>query len=116
MVAPPQAAPAIIPPTGAGGATIMPPPMAGGGGGFGGPLYEVRKTKVFSPLKHERICCACGLYPANNDAGRPPIYAVFLAEGRLMVKVEALLQNFLAPAPNDWDPSVSRRRKNSCAT
>ena len=38
--------------------------------GFGGPLYEVRKTKVFSPLKHERICCACGLYPANNDAGR----------------------------------------------
>jgi hypothetical protein len=84
--------------------------------GFGGPLYEVRKTKVFSPLKHERICCACGLYPANYDAGRPPIYAVFLAEGRLMVKVEALLQNFLAPAPNDWDPSVSIRRKNSCAT
>jgi hypothetical protein len=41
---------------------------------------------------------------ANDDAGRPPIYAVFLAEGRSMVKVEAVLQNFLAPAPDDWDP------------
>jgi hypothetical protein len=29
---------------------------------------------------------------------------VFLAEGRSMVKVEAVLQKFLAPAPNDWDP------------
>jgi hypothetical protein len=47
---------------------------------------------------------ACGLDPANYDAGRPPSYAVFLAEGRLMVKVEAVLQQCLAPAPNDWDP------------
>jgi hypothetical protein len=29
---------------------------------------------------------------------------VFLAEGRSRVKVEAVLQKFLAPAPNDWDP------------
>ena len=102
VVAPPQAAPVIVPPIGAGGA--MPPPMAGGGGGFGGPPYEARETKVFSPLEHERIRLACGLDPANYDAGRPPIYAVFLAEGRLMVKAEAVLQKFLAPAPNDWDP------------
>ena len=59
---------------------------------------------MFSPLEHERIRLACGLDPANNDAGRPPIYAVFLAEGRSMVKVEAVLQKFLAPAPNNWDP------------
>jgi hypothetical protein len=59
---------------------------------------------VFSPLKHERTCLACGLDPANYDAGRPPINAVFLAEGRSMVKVEAVLQKFLAPAPKDWDP------------
>ncbi len=88
--------------TAAGGA--KPLPMMGGGGGFGGHPYKKRKTKVFSPLEHERIRLACGLDPANYDAGQPPIYAVFLAEGRSMVKVEAVLQNFLAPAPNDWDP------------
>ena len=65
--------------------------MMGGGGGFGGHPYKKRKTKVFSPLEHERIRLACGLDPANYDAGRPPIYAVFLAEGRSMVKVEAVL-------------------------
>jgi hypothetical protein len=80
----------------------MPPPIIGGGGGFG-TLYEARETKVFSPLEHERIRLACGLDPANYDAGRPPIYAVFLAEGKSMVKVEAVLQKFLAPAPNDCD-------------
>jgi hypothetical protein len=53
---------------------------------------------------------AYGLDPENYDAGRPPIYAVFLdavflaAEGRLMIKVEAVLQKLLTPAPNDWDP------------
>jgi hypothetical protein len=112
-VAPPQAVPVIVPPIGTGGA--MPPPMAGGGGGFGGPPYEARETKVFRP-QHDRIRLACGLDPANYDAGRPPIYAVFLAEGRSMVKVEAVLQKFLAPAPNVWDPSASTRRRNSCAT
>ncbi len=85
VVAPPQAAPVIVLPIGAGGA--MPTPMAGGGGGFGGPPYEARETKVFSPLEHECIRLACGLDPANYDAGRPPMYAVFLAEGRSMVKV-----------------------------
>ncbi|KAI2490032.1 hypothetical protein MHU86_24547 [Fragilaria crotonensis] len=79
-------------------------PQMGGGGGFGGPPYEGRETKVYSPLEHERIRLACGLDPANYDVGRPPIYAVFLAEGRSMVKVEAVLQKFLTPAPNDWDP------------
>jgi hypothetical protein len=62
--------------------------MVDGGGGLGGTPYKARETKV----------------PATYDAGRPPIYAVFLAEGRSMVKVEAELQKFLAPAPNDWDP------------
>ena len=76
---------------------MRPPP--GGAGGFGGAPYEGRETKVFSPLEHERIRLACGLDPANYDAGRPPIYAVFLAEGRSMVKVvEAVLQKFLTPA------------------
>ncbi len=87
---------------GAAGVAMLPPP--GGGGGVGGVPYEGRETRVFSPLEHERICLACGLDLANDDAGRPPIYAVFLAEGRSMVKVEAVLQNFLAPAPDDWDP------------
>ncbi len=68
------------------------------------PPYKARKTKVFSPLEHECIRLACGLDPANYDAGRPPIYAVFLTEVRLMVKVEVMLQKFLVPAPNDWDP------------
>jgi hypothetical protein len=88
-VSTPQAAPVMGPPIGTGGA--MPPPLVGGGGGFGGPPYKARETKVFSPLEHERIRLACGLDPANYDAGRPPIYAVFLAEGRSMVKVEAVL-------------------------
>ena len=74
-------------------------------GGFGGTLYKARKTKVFNPLEHERIRLACGSDPAHYDAGWPPIYAVFLAKGRSMVKVEAVLQKFLAPAPNDWDPT-----------
>ena len=100
-VVPPPAAPAIALPGGAGVATH---PSPGGAGGFGGSPYEGRETKVFSPLEHERIRLACGLDPANYDAGRPPIYAVFLAEGRSMVKVEAVLQKFLAPAPDDWDP------------
>jgi len=99
---PPPAAPAIALPGGAAGVAMHPPP--GGAGGFGGAPYEGRETKVFSPLEHERIRLACGLDPANYDAGRPPIYAVFLAEGRSMVKVEAVLQKFLAPAPDDWDP------------
>ena len=47
---------------------------------------------MFSPLEHERVRLACGLDPANYDAGRPLIYAVFLAEERSMVKVEAVLQ------------------------
>ena len=66
--------------------------------------YEARETKVYSPLEHERIRMACGLDPANYEAGRPPIYAVILAEGRSMVKVEAVLQKFMAPAADDWDP------------
>ena len=102
VVPPPPAAPAIALPGGAAGVAMRPPP--GGAGGFGGAPYEGRETKVFSPLEHERIRLACGLDPANYDAGRPPIYAVFLAEGRSMVKVEAVLQKFLAPAPDDWDP------------
>ena len=102
MGPPPPAAPAIALPGGAAGVAMHPPP--GGAGGFGGAPYEGRETKVFSPLEHERIRLACGLDPANYDAGRPPIYAVFLAEGRSMVKVEAVLQKFLAPAPDDWDP------------
>jgi hypothetical protein len=102
VVPPPPAAPAIALPGGAAGVAMHPPP--GGAGGFGGAPYEGRETKVFSPLEHERIRLACGLDPANYDAGRPPIYAVFLAEGRSMVKVEAVLQKFLAPAPDDWDP------------
>jgi hypothetical protein len=80
------------------------PPLSGGGGGFGVPPYKGRETKVFSLLEHERICLACGLDPANYDAGRLPIYAVFLAKERLMVKVEAVLQKYLAPPPDDWDP------------
>jgi hypothetical protein len=101
-VVPPVAAPAMGVLGAAGDAMLLPP---GGGGGVGSAPYEGRETRVFSPLEHERIRLAsCGLDPANYDAGRPPIYAVFLAEGRLMVKVEAVLQKFLAPAPDDWDP------------
>ena len=73
-------------------------------GGFGAPPYEARETKVFSPLEHERVRLVCALDPANYDAGRSPIYAVFLSKGRSMIKVEAVLQKFLAPAPNNWDP------------
>jgi hypothetical protein len=100
-VAPPLAAPVIVPPIGAGGA--MPPPMIGGGGKLRGRPYKARETKVFSPLEHERIRLAYGLDPANYDARLHPIYAVLLAKGRSIVKVEAVLQKFLAPAPNDWD-------------
>ncbi len=41
------------------------------GGRRGGwrPPYEARITKVFSPLEHECIRLACGLDPANYDAG-----------------------------------------------
>ncbi|KAI2496731.1 hypothetical protein MHU86_17778 [Fragilaria crotonensis] len=102
VVVPPPAAPIIAPPVFGEGAAML--PQMGGGGGFGGPPYEGRETKVYSPLEHERIRLACGLDPANYDVGRPPIYAVFLAEGRSMVKVEAVLQKFLTPGPNDWDP------------
>ena len=102
VAVPPPAAPIIAPPVFGEGAAML--PHMGGGGGFGGPPYEGRETKVYSPLEHERIRLACGLDPANYDVGRPPIYAVFLAEGRSMVKVEAVLQKFLTPAPNDWDP------------
>ncbi len=109
-LAPFLTAPAVVPPVaapamgvlGAAGVKMLPPP--GGGGGDGGAPYEGRETRVFSPLEHERIRLACGLDPANYDAGRSPIYAVFLAEGRSMVKVEAVLQKFLAPAPDDWNP------------
>ena len=66
--------------------------------------YEAQETKVCSLLEHKRIRMACGLDPANNKAGRPPIYAVILAEGWSMVKVEAVLQKFMAPAVDDWDP------------
>jgi hypothetical protein len=48
VVVPHPGTPVIVPPAGAGGAT-MPPPKAGGGGGLGGPPYEARETKVFSP-------------------------------------------------------------------
>ena len=102
VVVPPPAVPIGAPPGFGGGGGMLPP--MGGGGGFGGPPYEGRETRVYSPLEHERIRLACGLDPANYDAGRPPIYAVFLAEGRSMVKVEAVLQKFLTPTPNDWDP------------
>lgn len=101
---------AIVPPT------IAAPPLPGGGPMAGVPFgapphgatgmlpYEARETKVYSPLEHERIRLACGLDLANYEAGRPAIYAVILAEGRSMVKVEAVLQKFMAPAPDDWDP------------
>jgi uncharacterized protein (DUF983 family) len=89
--------------------------MIGGGGGFGWPPYKALEIMVFSLLEHERICLACGLDPANYDAGRPPIHAVILAEGRTMVKVLAVLQKSLAPAPNDWDPiSVYASRELVC--
>ena len=68
------------------------------------PMYEPSKEKVYSPFEHERIRLACGLVPANYDLGRPLIYAAMLAEGRSMPRVEAVLQQFLAPNPGDWDP------------
>jgi hypothetical protein len=96
----------------------MPPPIVGGGNPTAGVMppgmppmgaaammpYEVKETKLYSPLEHERIRMACGLEPANYDAGRPPIYAMLLAEGRSMVKVEAVLHKLMAPALDDWDP------------
>ena len=84
----------------AGGVPCGMPPM----GAVAMVPYEARETKVYSPLEHERIRMACGLDPANYEAGRPPIYATILAEGRSMVKVEAVLQKFMAPAADDWDP------------
>ena len=101
VAAPPPPVPMEVPPMGVG---VAMPPLPGGGSGFGVPPYEGRETKVFSPLEHERIRLVCGLDPANYDAGRPPIYAVFLAGGRLMVKVEAVLQKYLVPPQDDWDP------------
>ena len=108
------AAPAL-PPVVTGG---LPPPVAGvenptagimppGMPPVGAPAmvsYEAREAKLYSPLEHDRIRTACGLEPANYDIGRPPIYGMILAEGRSMVKVEAVLQKSLAPAPDDWDP------------
>jgi hypothetical protein len=96
----------VLPPMVGGGnptAGIMPPGMPPGGAAT---LlsYEVKEAKVYSPLEHERIRMACGLEPPNYDVGRPPIYGLILAEGRSMVKVEAVLQKCLAPAPDDWDP------------
>jgi hypothetical protein len=69
--------------------------------GFLGEVEEGQEMKVFSPLEHKRIRLACGLDPANYDAGRPPIYAVFLVEGKLMVKVKAVLQKCLLALPLD---------------
>jgi hypothetical protein len=77
------------------------------GGGLPAPMpgyFEPSKEKVFSPGEQERIRLACGLVPANFELGRPPIYSAMLAEGRTMPKVEAVLQQYLAPAHNDWDP------------
>ena len=102
VVVSPAAAPVIAPPVFDGGRAGL--SHRDGGGSFGGHPYEGRETKVYSPLEHERIRLACGLDPANYETGRPPIYAVFLAEGRSMVKVEAVMQKFLSPAPTDWDP------------
>ena len=79
------------------GAATLPAPMMPG-------YFEPSKEKVFSPGEQERIRLACGLVPANFEVGRPPIYSAMLAEGRTMPKVEAVLQQFLAPAYNDWDP------------
>ena len=89
----------------------------GGGGGFGGPPYEGRETKVCSPLEHERIRLACGLDPANYDTGRPSIYAVFLADGRSMVKVEALVvAEVFDTGPTTGILSAYKYRRNLCAT
>ena len=96
----------VLPPMAEGGnptAGIMPPGMPPGGAATL-LAYEAREAKIYSPLEHERIRMACGLEPPNYDVGRPPIYGMILAEGRSMVKVEAVLQKCLAPAPDDWDP------------
>ena len=76
------------------------PPPAGPMPGY----FEPSKEKIFSPGEQERIRLACGLVPANYEPGRPAIYAAMLAEGRSLPKIEAVLQQFLAPAPTDWDP------------
>lgn len=81
--------------------------VVGGGPPQGVPMpgyHEPGKEKVFSPGEHERIRLACGLVAANYELGRPPIYAAMLSEGRSMPKIEAVLQQFLAPAASDWDP------------
>jgi hypothetical protein len=96
----------MLPPMAGGGnptAGVMPPGMPPTGAAAMMP-YETKETKLYSPLEHERIRMACGLEPANYEAGRPPIYAMLLAEGRSMVKVEAVLQKLMAPALDDWDP------------
>ena len=87
---------------------VVAAPLRVAAGPHPGPLpgyYEPNKeNKVFSPFEHTRIRLACGLVPANYELGRPPIYAAMLAEGRSMPKVEAVLQQFLAPSQGDWDP------------
>jgi hypothetical protein len=92
-------------------AAVIPAGVTGGGGiGLLAPgqvplpSHEVSREKIYSPFEHERIRLACGLSPANYEPGRPSIYGAMLTEGRSMAKVEAVLQQFLAPAANDWDP------------
>lgn len=68
------------------------PPMGSRGGGFGGPPYQGQEKKVYRLLEHERICLVCELDQANYYARRPLIYAEFLAKGKLLVKVHAMLQ------------------------
>ena len=93
----------MVPPAG-----LVAAPMGVAGGGMPAvPMpgyYEPSKEKVFSPGEQERIRVACGLVPANYEFGRPPIYGAMLAEGRTMPKVEAVLQQYLAPSVGDWDP------------
>ena len=106
-VMPPRWAGVLPPMVGEGNpaAGIVPMGMPHTGGAAVVPYDVVRETKLYSPLEHERIPrLACGLDPATYETARPPIYAVLLAEGRSMVKVEAVLHKFLAPIADDWDP------------
>ena len=87
---------------------VIPAGVAGGGGiGLLAPghvplpNHKASREKIYSPFEHERIPLACGLSPANYEPGRPSIYGAMLTEGRSMAKVEAVLQQFLAPAAND---------------
>jgi hypothetical protein len=64
-----------------------------------------KESKEYSPYERNRIRAACGLVLGlSSERDFPSIYATMLTEGRTVSKVEAVLQNYLAPTSEELDP------------